>query len=49
MGQFLKAGYREKITERCRTCEEADVEIVWDPPWNQSMISVGAKQQLGIE
>jgi metal-sulfur cluster biosynthetic enzyme len=28
---------------------EAEVELVWDPPWNQSMIAVSAKQQLGIE
>jgi metal-sulfur cluster biosynthetic enzyme len=28
---------------------EADVELVWDPPWNQNMISGHAKQQLGIE
>jgi metal-sulfur cluster biosynthetic enzyme len=28
---------------------EADVELVWEPPWNQSMISPTAKHQLGIE
>ena len=27
---------------------DGDVRIVWQPAWNQSMISPGAKQQLGI-
>jgi probable FeS assembly SUF system protein SufT len=28
--------------------EEADVQIVWDPPWNQSMITEDGKKRLGI-
>jgi metal-sulfur cluster biosynthetic enzyme len=28
--------------------KEADIELVWDPPWNQRMLSEAAKQQLGI-
>jgi probable FeS assembly SUF system protein SufT len=28
--------------------EEADVQIVWDPPWNQSMITEAGKKRLGI-
>ncbi|MGD0016635.1 MAG: iron-sulfur cluster assembly protein [Verrucomicrobiia bacterium] len=27
---------------------EADVQIVWDPPWNQSMISETGKKLLGL-
>lgn len=27
---------------------EAHVELVWDPPWNQSMMSEAAKLQLGL-
>jgi probable FeS assembly SUF system protein SufT len=27
---------------------EANVEIVWDPPWNQGMMSEAAKLQLGL-
>lgn len=27
---------------------EVDVELVWDPPWNQSMISEAARLQLGL-
>ena len=25
-----------------------DVSVVWDPPWNQSMLSESAKLQLGL-
>ncbi|MBE87512.1 MAG: putative Fe-S cluster assembly protein SufT [Verrucomicrobiales bacterium] len=28
--------------------EEVDVEIVWDPPWNQDMMTEAAKLQLGM-
>ena len=48
MGQFLKADIKQRLL-RVPGMREADVELVWDPPWNQSMISVCAKQQLGIE
>ena len=27
---------------------EATVDLVWDPPWNPSLISDTAKQKLGI-
>lgn len=27
---------------------EADVQIVWDPPWNQSMISADGRVRLGM-
>jgi probable FeS assembly SUF system protein SufT len=29
--------------------ESADVEIVWDPPWHQSMISNEGRRILGLE
>jgi probable FeS assembly SUF system protein SufT len=48
MGQFLKADIRKKLLAVAGV-SEADVDLVWDPPWNQSMISPKAKQQLGIE
>lgn len=28
--------------------EEANVELVWDPPWHQSMISADGKKRLGL-
>ena len=29
--------------------EEANVEVVWDPPWHQSMISEQGRRVLGLE
>jgi metal-sulfur cluster biosynthetic enzyme len=29
--------------------EEANVELVWDPPWHQSMISPEGRKSLGLE
>jgi probable FeS assembly SUF system protein SufT len=48
MGQFLKRDIQNKLAA-IPGVQEVEVELVWDPPWNQSMISHGAKQQLGIE
>ncbi len=28
--------------------EEAEIEIVWDPPWNPDMMSDAAKESLGM-
>jgi probable FeS assembly SUF system protein SufT len=47
MGQFLKADIEKKLSGVAGV-QDVDVELVWDPPWNQSMISESAKQQLGI-
>ena len=48
MGQFLKEDIRKKLLA-VPGVREAEVELVWDPPWGQSMISDTAKLQLGIE
>jgi len=48
MGQFLKEDIRSKLL-KVPGIREAQVDLVWDPPWNQSMMSGAAKQQLGIE
>jgi metal-sulfur cluster biosynthetic enzyme len=29
--------------------QEANVELVWDPPWHQSMISPNGRKSLGLE
>ncbi|HZM03235.1 MAG TPA: iron-sulfur cluster assembly protein [Candidatus Saccharimonadales bacterium] len=29
--------------------EEANVELVWDPPWHQSMISAEGRKTLGLD
>lgn len=48
MGQFLKEDIRKKLLA-VTGVSEVKVELVWEPPWGQSMISDAAKLQLGIE
>lgn len=47
MGPTICAEARGKI-ETLPGVAEADVELVWDPPWNQGMISEVGKMQLGL-
>ena len=47
MGDILAEDVREKI-EIIPTVERADVELVFDPPWNQAMMTEEAKLQLGL-
>jgi probable FeS assembly SUF system protein SufT len=47
MGPAIAAQARERLLT-VPGVEEADVQIVWDPPWNQSMITEAGKKRLGI-
>ena len=47
MGPTIAADARAKILA-LDGIDEADVELVWDPPWNPSMISEAGKMKLGI-
>jgi len=47
MGPVLAQEAKSKI-EALPGVGEAEVELVWDPPWNQAMISEAGKMQLGI-
>lgn len=47
MGEFLVADVRDKL-EMIPTVSEADVELVFDPPWNQSMMSEAARLETGM-
>jgi probable FeS assembly SUF system protein SufT len=47
MGPVLCQEAKSKI-ESLAGVGEADVELVWDPPWNQGMISEAGKMQLGL-
>lgn len=47
MGPTIAADAKSKILA-LDGIDEADVELVWDPPWNQSMISEAGKMKLGI-
>jgi probable FeS assembly SUF system protein SufT len=47
MGDILVDDAKDKI-ERIPTVREARVELVFDPPWNQSMMSEVARLQTGM-
>jgi probable FeS assembly SUF system protein SufT len=47
MGPILMEDVKEKV-EIIPTVEEADVELVFDPPWNTSMMTDEAKLQTGL-
>lgn len=47
MGEILTQDVREKV-EIIPTVERADVELVFDPPWNQSMMSEEARLEAGL-
>jgi len=47
MGEVLVADVKEKL-ERIPTVREVQVELTFDPPWNQSMMSEAARLQTGM-
>jgi probable FeS assembly SUF system protein SufT len=47
MGEVLVEDVREKI-ERIPTVRAAHVELTFDPPWSQSMMSEAARLQTGM-
>ncbi|NNF52715.1 MAG: putative Fe-S cluster assembly protein SufT [Gammaproteobacteria bacterium] len=47
MGEFLVADVKEKL-EIIPTIAHAEVELVFDPPWNHSMMSEAARLQTGM-
>ena len=47
MGPMIAQDAQNKILS-IEAVDEANVEVVWDPPWNQAMLSETAKLQLGL-
>lgn len=47
MGDILAEDVKEKI-EIIPTVAQANVELVFDPPWNQSMMSEAARLEAGL-
>ena len=47
MGEVLVADVRDKL-KLIPTMRNVDVELVFDPPWNQSMMSEAARLQTGM-
>jgi len=47
MGPVLAQDVQNKLIS-LEPIAEANVELVWDPPWNQGMMTEAAKLQLGL-
>jgi probable FeS assembly SUF system protein SufT len=47
MGPMLAQDVQNKVLG-LEGVEDVAVELVWDPPWNQAMMSEAAKLQLGL-
>jgi probable FeS assembly SUF system protein SufT len=47
MGDILAQDVREKV-EMIPTVERANVDLVFDPPWNRSMMSEEARLEAGL-
>ncbi|MFO1478254.1 MAG: putative Fe-S cluster assembly protein SufT [Verrucomicrobiota bacterium] len=47
MGPVLQQDVQNKLLS-IEAVDDVTVELVWDPPWNQSMLSEAAKLQLGL-
>lgn len=47
MGETLVADV-QRLIERIPTIAEADVELVFDPPWNHTMMTEAAKLETGM-
>jgi probable FeS assembly SUF system protein SufT len=48
MGGYIAQEARQKLLQ-LQGVEEAEVEVVWDPPWSPQMISPDGRQLLGME
>ncbi len=47
MGPAIASDAQSKILS-IDGVDEADVQLVWDPPWNQNMISEAGRMKLGM-
>ncbi len=47
MGEVLVEDVKDKV-QRIPTVQQARVELTFDPPWNQSMMSEAARLQTGM-
>jgi metal-sulfur cluster biosynthetic enzyme len=48
MGGMIAGQARQKILDNVDGVDEANVDLVWDPPWDPSRISQQAREKLGI-
>lgn len=48
LGGQIRAAVQERLLS-LEAVEEANVELVWDPPWHEGMISPSGRKQLGLD
>jgi metal-sulfur cluster biosynthetic enzyme len=48
LGGQIAGNVQERVLS-LEAIEEANVELVWDPPWHQSMISAAGRKALGLD
>lgn len=48
LGGQIAGNVQERVLSLA-AIEEANVEVVWDPPWHQSMISADGRKTLGLD
>jgi metal-sulfur cluster biosynthetic enzyme len=48
MGAMIASEIQDKLLG-IPGCDDANVEIVWDPPWSPHMMSTAARKALGLD
>lgn len=48
MGGIIASQAQQRILSSLPDVKEATVDLVWDPPWDPSMMSEEARQRLGM-
>ncbi len=48
LGEMLLEEVRAALHEKFPQAAEVSVELVWDPPWSSDLMSLAARQQLGV-
>ena len=48
LGGQIAGNVQERVLS-LEAIQEANVEVVWDPPWHQSMISAEGRKTLGLD
>ena len=49
MGEMVLDDARMRVEACFPNAAQVDVELVWDPPWHQSMISADGRKKLGLD
>jgi metal-sulfur cluster biosynthetic enzyme len=48
MGSMITQDIQDKLLG-LPGCEDANIELVWDPPWNPHMMSEAARKKLNLD